>query len=76
MIKEPLNLRDIEKLAEKTHDGEIRKKLKINSDSKNLFVRIPREMVEYLKMKKGDEMIMILDTKKEEAIIQCQLIKT
>ena len=76
MEKKLFNLEEIEKLAEKRHDGLIIKKLKINSDSKNFFVRIPKEIADFIKIQNGDRMIMTLDTKQKEAIIQCQLTKT
>ncbi len=78
MEKKLFSLDEIKDLSEKTHKGTIFKKLKVNYDSKNFFVRIPKEIAEYVKLKKGDYFWVEFDTtkSKEEVILNCKLIRT
>lgn len=77
MSEKEYSLEEIEFLAEKKYEGKIIKKLKINSDSKNLFVRIPKDIEEHLKLERGDTIRFEVDKTIpiKEAIITCKPIK-
>ena len=51
----------------------IDKRSRISSDGKNLLVRIPKRVRDYLKLKKGDEIRWLVSGKKE---IRIEIIKS
>lgn len=51
-------------------DASVIKKSKISSDGRNLLVRIPKEIQEFLEIKKGDSLAWKVDNNTKEMIIE------
>lgn len=54
----------------KSPNADIEKISTISSDGKNLLTRIPKEIVEYLKIKKGNKLFWLLPIGSEDLILK------
>ena len=75
--KIPFKLDVLKSMAKEEHKSEIYHQRKLNYDGKNIFVRLPKEVVDYLNLEKGQTVEIVVDTTtdKKEAIIQCKPLK-